>query len=271
MSKELTSAIYVGKVMHQRLRPRRHKLSYRMFSLLLDIDEIDGLAGRLRLFSRNRFNLFSFHDADHGDRACVSLRAHVERHLAAAGLQSGGAIRLFSMPRILGYVFNPISIYFCHRRDGQLQAILYEVNNTFGQRHSYLIPANAEEGNIVEQRCEKRFFVSPFMGLDMDYGFRVGLPAKDMSVRITGSDGEGAMIVAAFTGEREELSDKALLRIFLSHPLLTLKVVAGIHWEAARLWLKGIQLHERPAAPGSPVTYVSSGQVFHQKGHRNVA
>jgi len=137
----MNSTLYVGSVMHRRLRPRRHRLRYRVFWMLLDLDEIERLPRVLRLFSHNRFNAVSFHDADHGDGSATPLRAQVERHLAAAGIAlGGGAIRLLCMPRILGYGFNPLSVYFCYQRSGLLAAILYEVHNTFGERHSYLIP-----------------------------------------------------------------------------------------------------------------------------------
>ena len=264
----ILSAIYPGTVMHQRVRPRRHRLTYRMFWLLLDLDEIDALSGSLRLFSRNRFNLFSFFDRDHGGGA--SLRAHVDGRLARAGLETGGMVQLLSMPRILGYVFNPLSIYFCRRRDGALQAMLYEVNNTFGERHSYLIPIEGDAGETIQQACEKRFHVSPFMAMDIAYRFRIGMPGQRLSVHITGSDAEGPMIVAAFSGRREALSDGALARTFLSHPLLTLKVVGGIHWEALRLWLKGIRLHPHPSAPDAAVTYVSARRSIRREVRRDV-
>ena len=254
----VASVLYVGHVMHRRTRPRAHRLRYRLFSLLLDLDEIDRLAQRLRLFSRNRFNLFAFHDRDYAAGTREPLRAQVERHLAAAGLDlGGGSIRLLTMPRILGFAFNPLSVYFCHDRNGALRAILYEVNNTFGQRHSYLIPVGDRRDGIVRQHCDKRLYVSPFMAMGMDYRFRIGLPGENVAIHITGSDGEGPLIVASFSGKRRELTDGALMRAFLSYPLLTLKVIAGIHWEALLLWAKGVQLQERPAPPHQPVTHVA--------------
>ena len=135
------SAIYAGLVTHLRLRPRRHALRYRLFQLLIDLDDLPKLDRHLRLFSRGRFNLISFHDKDHGDGR-GDLRAYVEGVLKDAAIPfDGGAIRILCLPRVLGYVFNPISLYFCHARSGALRAILYEVNNTFGQRHSYLFPS----------------------------------------------------------------------------------------------------------------------------------
>ncbi|MEP7056270.1 MAG: DUF1365 domain-containing protein [Caldimonas sp.] len=255
------SALYVGRVMHQRLRPARHRLRYRIFTLLFDLDELPALDARLRLFSLNRFNLFSLHERDHGAGDGTNLREHVERQLRAASMPTGGAIRLLAMPRILGHVFNPLSVYFCHRRDGSLQAILYEVNNTFGERHGYLVAVDATEpGEPIRQRCAKQFHVSPFLGLQMDYDFRVEPPRADraaLSLGINASDGAGTVLVASLDAQRRPLDDAALLGAWLAHPLLTLKVVGAIRWEALRLWLKRVPLHPRPALPASPVTIVN--------------
>ncbi len=143
MSDALASCLYVGEVVHQRVRPSRHRLRYRVFSALLDLDELPQLDRRLRLFGHNRLNIFSFLDRDHGDGTGAPLRPWVEHHLERAGIElAGGAIRLLCYPRLFGYVFNPLSVYFCHRADGALAAMIYEVNNTFGERHSYLIPVD---------------------------------------------------------------------------------------------------------------------------------
>ncbi|MDE2303008.1 MAG: DUF1365 family protein [Sphingomonadales bacterium] len=258
------SALYAGQVMHQRLRPRRHRLAYRLFMLLLDLDEIDALAARLRLFARGRFALFSFHDRDHGAGTAEPLRAQVEAHCAAAGIRlDGGAIRLLAMPRVLGFVFNPLSVYFCHAREGALVAILYEVNNTFGERHSYLLPVAADSGALVRQTIAKRFHVSPFMGMDMDYAFRVVPPADALVVAITGSDAAGTVLTAVLTARRRALTDAALARAFLAMPLLTVKVVAAIGWEALRLWLKRVPLHDHPTSPADPVTLATGKRPAH--------
>ena len=273
------SALYAGNVMHQRLKPRRHRLTYRMFFLLLDLDEIDGLCRRLRLLSHNRFGMFSFFERDHGDGTDASLKAYVERQLEEAGIETGGPIQLLSMPRILGYAFNPLSIYFCHDRRGDLAAILYEVNNTFGQRHSYLIPVDddgdgdgdgdGDEG-VVRQHCEKQFYVSPFIDMGMGYRFRIGLPGKGVAVHITGSDADGPLIVASFSGSRRELTDGALMRAFFAYPLLTLKVIAGIHWEALLLWAKGMRLYKRPAPPARPISHVAMHRMSQRKTEPDV-
>ena len=251
------SGVYAGSVIHRRIRPRHHRLSYRVFFFFLDLEEIDSLARRLKLFSRNRFNLFSFHDRDHGAGTEEPLRAQIEGHLRAAGLDpDGGAIRLFAMPRVLGYVFNPLSIYFCHRRDGTLSALLYEVNNTFGERHSYLIPVTNGGGAPIRQQCLKRFHVSPFLDMEMTYALRVVPPGRRVAIGISGSDADGPVITAALSANRSVLTDAALARAFIDYPLMTLKVTTGIHWEGLRIWLKGIRLRPRPPAPLKAVTIV---------------
>jgi DUF1365 family protein len=249
------SALYRGTVMHQRLRPKRHRLRYRVFSLLLDLDGLDALAARLKLFSRNRFNLFSFRDKDYGAGTSEPLRAQVERHMAAAGVAAdGGPIRLLTMPRVLGYAFNPLSVYFCYRRSGDLAAILYEVNNTFGQRHSYLIPVTGSGDGAILQECSKQFYVSPFLDMEMTYLFRTVPPGERVGVAISGRDAQGPIIVASLFANRSPLTDPGLALAFATYPLLTLKVIAGIHWEALQIWLKGIGLRGRPRPPDRPVT-----------------
>ena len=253
----LQSALYVGSVMHRRLSPRRHRLRYRAFWALIDLDEVEALGRRLSLFSANRLNLFSFHEADHGDGRGEPPRAYVERTLTAGGIDiGGGRITLFCMPRILGYVFNPISIYFCHRADGSLAALLYEVRNTFGQMHSYLLPVSGDEPT-VHQRCAKEFYVSPFLDMDMTYDFRVVPPADRVSVVVAADDKRGAVLVASLAGQRQELTDRALAAVFLSLPLMTIKVMVAIHWEALKIWWKGMRLYPRPPAPTHAVTGIN--------------
>ena len=258
------SGLYLGEVMHRRTRKRAHRLRYRIFMALLDLDEIDGLAGKLRLFSRNRFNLFAFHDRDYGAGTREPLRLQIETHMRAAGVTpDGGPIRLLTMPRMLGFAFNPISVFFCYRQDGALAAIHYEVNNTFGERHGYFLPVEEDidpaATPMVRQSCDKHFHVSPFIGMDMRYAFRVSPPAERIALGITGSDAEGPIITAAFAARRHRLTDGALVSAFVTYPLLTLKVVASILWEALLLWLKGTGLYEHPNPPSHPVTIVHAG------------
>ena len=249
-------ALYLGRVMHARLRPFRHRFAYRVFTCLFDVDALPALGRRMRLFSHNRFNLFSFHDRDHGARDGSALRPWVEARLAEAGIElAGGAIRLLCFPRLLGYVFNPLSIFFCHAPDGRLAAIVYEVKNTFGDQHCYVLAVGAgDDGAPVVQRTDKIFYVSPFIEMDCTYRFRLNAPDERLAVLIRQTDPKGELLVATLTGTRRPLDDRQLLGAFLRHPLMTLKVIAAIHWEALRLWLKGARLVPRPdAVAGSGV------------------
>jgi DUF1365 family protein len=261
------SCLYTGTVMHRRFKPHEHRLNYRVFWCLLDLDELSQLPSRLRFFSLKGFNLFGFRNADHGDGSQRPLRAQVEAYLATAGIDlEGGAIRLLCMPRLLGFVFNPISVYYCYGCGGALKALLYQVHNTFGQRHSYLIPVGSKPGEPLEQRCLKAFYVSPFMDMDIAYRFRVQPPGARVALAIESSDAQGPVLFASLAGERRALTDAALLRAFLSFPLMTLKVVAGIHWEALLLWIKGMRLRPRPPAP-SPITIVARPLLQTSKAH----
>lgn len=249
------SGLYAGVVSHTRVKPRRHSLRYRIFMLLLDLDEAEALDRRLKLFSLGRFNLTGFDPRRHGDGSATPLKAQVEAQLAAAGIACGGPVRLLAMPRILGLGFNPLTVFFCHRADGALSAILYEVNNTFGERHSYLIPA--EDAPVVRQACEKGFYVSPFMDMDLKYAFRVRPPGEAVQVLVDVDDAEGRVLATGFVAARQELTDRNLLRAWLTHPWMTVGVVGAIHWEALFIWLKGEKIRQRPPKPSWPVTVVT--------------
>ncbi|MBP2305697.1 DUF1365 family protein [Azospirillum melinis] len=262
-----TSGLYVGSVMHHRVKPVRHRLSYRVFSLLADLDELPRLDRDLRLFAHNRFGLLGFRDRDFGPLGGIGmdLKGWAEGQLAAAGIEGGGPVRLLCFPRVLGFVFNPLCVWFCHRRDGTLAAVIHEVSNTFGQRHAYLIPAAAGPDGLVRQRCDKGFYVSPFMDMETAYHFRIrppgGLAGEPLAVSIRQTDAEGPVLHAALTARRVELTDGAILRAWARHPLMTAKVVAGIHWEALHLWRKGLAIRPRPPAPADPVTIVNSATL----------
>lgn len=256
----IASSLYAGTVTHKRLRPRQHALAYRVFMILLDLDEAPKLVGTLRWLSRGRFGLMSFDEADHGDRSGAPLKPQIEARLAAAGIEGGGPIRLLCMPRVLGYGFNPLSLFFCHRPDGRLAAILYEVTNTFHERHTYLIRCDAGEGELVRQAAAKRMYVSPFMDMTLGYRFTVRPPGEAVAVAVAVDDAEGLILSTAFTGKRRPLTDAALLRAWAGHPLLTLKVIAAIHFEALKLFLKGVRFHVRPPAPRDAATVVTSDQ-----------
>lgn len=244
----MRSRIYTGTVMHQRLRPRRHRLEYRVFCLLVDLDELPALDGRFGLLGINRPGLFSFRETDHGEGR-GELKAWAARLLTEGGVDyDGGRIELLCYPRLLGFVFNPLSVYFCHNRDSRLAGILYEVHNTHGERHTYVLPAETN-ARIVRHQARKQFFVSPFMPDQCLYRFKIAPPGDRVGVSIREDDREGLLLTASFSGRRQELSNGLLWRLFLSYPLMTLKVVAGIHWEALKLLLKGFPVFQwRPAA-----------------------
>jgi DUF1365 family protein len=253
------SALYTGTVLHRRLKPRQHRLSYRVFSALLDLDELPALDRHLKGFGYNRFAPLAFHDRDHGPGDGKPLRPWVEAELAAGGIDiQGGPIRILCYPRLWGYVFNPLTEYFCFDRKGRLRAVLHEVNNTMGERHCYLIPvSDAEaEGGVVRQTCDKRFYVSPFIAMETTYHFRIRPPDDRIAVAIQQTDAEGTLLHASFTGRRAPMTDRALAGAIGRHPLMTLKVIVGIHWEALQLWLKGVRLVRRDPAPDRMVTVV---------------
>lgn len=253
---DFRSGLYPGTVMHQRFLPVRHRLRQRIFSLLLDLEELPKLARELRLFSVDRFNLVSFHERDHGAGESGGLLAWVRGQCESAGIPAVGPVRLLCMPRVLGHAFNPLSIFFCHDAAGALSAILYQVNNTFGQRHSYLIAVAAGTAGTIHQKAKKRFYVSPFMPMEMDYRFHVLPPGVRVSVVIEGRGAMGKLITASLSGRRRALTDAALLRAVLGAPAQGLKVVTAIHWEAWKLWRKKLALQPRPALPENPVTIV---------------
>lgn len=241
---DVIAYLYHGRVAHQRLRPVRHRFAYRVFSMLIDVDRIDETARRLRLFSRNRLNLLSFFDRDHSEETGANVSLQIRAILKETGFSGAGKILLLCYPRILGYVFNPLSIYYCEDGMGRLEAVIYEVRNTFGGKHSYLIGVEADAG-VIRQSADKTFHVSPFMAMDHRYDFTLTRPSGDLSVFIRQSDADGPIFTASFSGTCEAMTDRALLAAFVRYPLMTLKVIVAIHWEAAKLFAKGM----RPAKP----------------------
>ncbi len=246
------ASLYFGEVMHARLKPIGHRFSYRVMSLLIDLDRLKEADRQSPLFGVNRAALYSFHEAGHGERDGSSLRAYADRRAAEHGIDlAGGRVLLLCYPRLLGYTFNPLSVYFCYRADGSLALIIYEVRNTFGDIHAYVLPVRPGELSPagLRQAQDKQFYVSPFVEMAMRYHFRLTPPGEQVRLRILEIDREGPLLAATFSGRRSRLTTSALLRSFVALPLVTLKIMAAIHWEALRLWLKGARLVPRtPAA-----------------------
>jgi len=267
------ATLYVGDVMHARLKPVGHRFSYRVMSLLIDLDRLEMADRQTPLFGVNRRALYSFYEADHGDRDGSSLRLYAQRCAAEHEIDlSGGRVLLLCYPRLFGFTFNPLSVYYCYSVDGQPALLIYEVRNTFGDIHAYVLPVR--RGDIspagIRQTQDKRFYVSPFVEMTMRYHFRVMLPQDRVKLRILETDSEGPLLSATFNGHRRILTTQELLRSFFSLPLVTLKIMAAIHWEALRLWLKGVRLVPRreKAADQSLATearsdYISTATSVH--------
>ncbi|MCP5199977.1 MAG: DUF1365 domain-containing protein [Gammaproteobacteria bacterium] len=239
----LRSALYRGEVYHRRWAPRPHSLRYGLYYLLLDLDEIGRLDGVSRLFGVDRARPLAFHQADHGDGSRHGLRAWLDGLLAARGLGPGPwQYRLLCLPRVLGYVFNPLTVVWCARPGGDTVAMVYEVNNTFGERHPYVVPVSGAAGRIA-QRCDKRLFVSPFFDGAGHYEFAVSAPGDALDLVIDYHAGGARRLHAAFRGRRAAFTAANLRALAWRYPAMTAKVIAGIHYEALKLWLKGVPLH----------------------------
>ena len=256
--------LYRVAVMHRRRVAPLYCFVYRIFFLLLDIDRLDALAARLRWFGHNRFNLIAFHDADHGRGERGGLRRWAEGLLAARGVElAGGRIRLLTQPRMLGWVFNPVSFWYCEHADGRLRAVIAEVNNTFGERHSYVLTAaeagtGASAGAALPYDCaldkDKCFHVSPLLDLEGRYHFRFAEPGDRLQVRLDETRRGAPLIDTAMAGERRAMTDRTLLVQLLRMPVQAFKVLAAIHWQALKIWLRGGRFHGKPPPPDLEAT-----------------
>ena len=239
----MNSCIYNGEVTHTRFKPVRHFLKYKTFSLLIDLDEINLLDKSIGIFSHNKFNIFSFYDKDHGDRDGGNLKDWVISNLKKFQIKENiTKIKVLCYPRILGYVFNPLSIFYCYEKD-KLVAIFYEVKNTFNEQHTYIFKIKNNEEII--QKCRKKFYVSPFMDMETFYNFKLLNPKDKLSVFIKQTDADGTILTATQTGDKKEFSFKQLAINFLKYPLMTIKIISSIHYEALLLWKKGAIYRKR--------------------------
>ena len=254
----MISSIYNGTVIHKRFKPKSHFFRYKVFSLFIDLSELNTLEKKISFFSYNRFNLISFFDKDHGNRDGLSLIEWVKKNLKENRINSEEIkVRLLCYPRILGYVFNPLSVFYVYDKNENLISVLYEVKNTFGEQHTYIF--KTEDKSIIKNQCNKKFHVSPFMDLNSTYNFKILKPDKNLSVIIDQRDSEGKLLFASQDGERVELNNKNLLISYLKHPLMTFKIISAIHFEALRLWLKRIKFVKKVLKIKNNVSYENNG------------
>jgi|TARA_B110000211_G_scaffold204629_1_gene238251 DUF1365 family protein len=239
----MNSCIYNGIVTHQRFKPIKHSLKYKTFSLLVDLDELESLDKDISIFSLNRFNIFSFYTKDHGERDGSSIKEWILKTISKFNISNNiTKIKLLCYPRIFGYVFNPLSIFYCYENNN-LRAIFYEVKNTFNEQHTYIFKIKNYEN--IEQKCKKKFYVSPFMDMETFYNFKLLDPKEKLSVFIKQTDNKETILTATQTGDRKEFSFKQLASNFFKYPFMTIKIIGSIHYEALLLWKKGAIYRKR--------------------------
>jgi len=238
------SLIYDGKVIHRRFKPKEHYFKYNVFSLLIDIDELEIIQKKIKIFSYNKYNILSFFDKDHGPRDGSSLKEWILKNLKDIGVKNESIqIKLLCYPRIFGYVFNPLSVFYIYDQNARLISIFYEVKNTFGEQHTYIF--KTEDNKIITNDCIKKFHVSPFIEMECHYYFRALKPSDKISVIIDQKDKDGRLLYASQDGNAKKLNEKNLLISYISHPLMTFKIIVAIHYEALKLWIKGIKIIKR--------------------------
>lgn len=245
-----SSAIYECSVMHHRLVPKKHRFDYNLFYLWLDLDDLDGLSSKLRFFSRNRWNLFSFHDADHLIKGHADTKSNILAILRESGVdtESISRIRLLTLPRILGYIFNPVCFYYCFDADDKPVCALAEVTNTYHEQKPYVL-THWEDRERFRLITPKHFYVSPFIGLEVNFDFKLQLPDERLKIQVNDRVDDHYTLLSNLTGTRRPLTDGALLWCAIKYPLLTLKVILLIHWHALRLWLTRLPVHAKAARP----------------------
>jgi hypothetical protein len=253
----MTSSIYNGTVIHKRFKPKTHYFKYSVFSLLIDLSELDYLSKKIKFFSHNKFNLMSFYEKDHGNRDGSSLILWVKKNLKDNNIDSENVkIKLLCYPRILGYVFNPLSVFYIYNVDEKLICILYEVKNTFGEQHTYIFKIDNDQ-NLHQHNCSKKFHVSPFIEMNCKYFFRLLKPGEKISVIIDQYQTDEKILYASQDGNRADFNTKELIKSYVKHPLMTFKIISAIHFEAFKLWVKGIKFIKKKLKIRNDITFES--------------
>tara|TARA_B100000886_G_scaffold340501_1_gene310560 strand:- start:7083 stop:7877 length:795 start_codon:yes stop_codon:yes gene_type:complete len=253
----MNSLIYKGIVIHQRFRPKTHRLVYNLFSLLLDLDELPMLDKKLWCFNFNRPGIISFRNRDHGPLDDKPLRSWVEKRLEEAGIRENiDKIELLCHPRMFGYVFNPLSLYFCYDKGKNLFAVMYEVCNTYYERHTYILPVSKRDQRIINQTCPKNHYVSPFIDMAGYYNFRVAPPDKTVTVAIRHENMGELLLSAFYKASAVDLTNLTLLRCLLISPFQSFKIIFAIHFEAAKMWLKGFPTFKHTPAQKKSTTSI---------------
>ncbi|MEZ6000890.1 DUF1365 domain-containing protein [Hyphomonas sp.] len=257
---------YVGQVSHRRFGKITHVLRYRIAYLLLDLDRLEEVGRLTKLLKIGKRGLVRFDPLDHGKGETTDLAAWVRAFVARQGVQDDVAtIELLTLPRMFGYVFNPISVYFLRDRAGDLHHILYEVGNTFGERHFYLCAADQKKG-LCRHECEKAFYVSPFFDQRGQYEFTVQPPSENVALAISYQHGEEKRMSAHLAGKACSVTAGTTIGLLAKFPFMTIGVIAGIHWEAFKLVLKGARYHRRGSERQVPG--VSLGRAASNWGDR---
>ena len=250
----MTSSIYNGTVIHKRFKPKVHFFRYKVFSLLIDLSELNVLEKKINFFSYNSFNLISFFDKDHGERDGSSLIDWVKKNLKENNITFEDIkIKLLCYPRILGYVFNPLSVFYVYDKKDDLISILYEVKNTFGEQHTYIF--KVKNNNILQHSCSKKFHVSPFIEMNCNYFFKILKPGEKISVIIDQYQSNEKLLYASQDGKRVDFTSAELIKSYLKHPLMTFKIISAIHFEAFKLWAKGIRFVKKKLKIKNNITF----------------
>ena len=250
----MTSSIYNGTVIHKRFKPKVHFFRYKVFSLLIDLSELNVLEKKINFFSYNSFNLISFFDKDHGERDGSSLIDWVKKNLKENNIYLEDIkIKLLCYPRILGYVFNPLSVFYVYDKKDNLISILYEVKNTFGEQHTYIF--EVKNNNILQHSCSKKFHVSPFIEMNCNYFFKILKPGEKISVIIDQYQSNEKLLYASQDGKRVDFTSIELIKSYLKHPLMTFKIISAIHFEAFKLWAKGIKFIKKKLKIKNNITF----------------